>query len=736
MATITVDQLIGLLPNVDLHVMEGACDGVQNITTPAPFFVAPELAIKVPLKTGQTSLLLIEAPAAVGKTMLAEAISHRTGGSLWNLAAFNVGDDTFVGRIGKCFGDELYSTIMNRLAQGDFLVILDALDEGRLRAGDDNFLAFLKTLAERLNKPRQRPCVIVLGRPESIELAALSFDDHTFAHLEIEFFEREAANDLIAKQLDSLCTRDGLARLHRQHRQAFAKARDMFFERAVEVLGARARGGEISWNNPAVRSFLGYAPVLVAVAKYLATVDEAHEYRVLEDNLRETKVSAGPTAAWELFGNILDGILEREQRKACDVIKPRLTAAAAKSCWAAWETLYTATEQRLRLLSRGLNHHRKPKRGDLGIQDSLFPAGLDPELRDEYEKAIRDHLPDHPFLMGKGPDGFAGEVFRDDTYAWALDSNDVTAQQKERVRSRLGKMEKFSPIFAQSLLARAGSRCQPPQVPQVRAADLGFVYDSLASSFQKSHFRLYEREDDEWMIATFQDVAERIQDLTLHVSPVGGQVLFPRHLINANINVSGGVALGVEGFAFYLGPNVELTSSVLEINGDVTVQTGNVEVREEHRHVILEALECVHGQKAPRVDGQGLLTTQWQNPRYPWERFALQPKPDDNDIAEFGEELVKAIRTIGIRGWSFLNLEDSKIAKEFPITLRTKLESAGILGKPRLMSASGHLDEKPSVNSTARSILMRNPEALAKWQLPDEIRLMLRAAGHGGSLAP
>lgn len=368
----------------------------------------------------------------------------------------------------------------------------------------------------------------------------------------------------------------------------------------------------------------------------------------------------------------------------------------------------------MRLLSRGLNHHqRKRKREDLDIQDSFFLAGLDPELRGEYESAIRDHLPDHPFLLGKGPDGFAGEVFRDDTYAWALDSDDVTAQQKEWVRARLGEMEKFSPIFAQSLLARAGSRHQPPQV---RAADLGLVYDSLASSFHKSHFRLYE--DDRWMIATFRDFAERIPDLTLHASPVGGRVLFPRHLVNANINVSGGVALGVEDFAFYLGPNVELTSSMLEINGDVTVQTGTFEVREEHRHVILEALECVHGQKAPRVDGQGLLTAQWQNPRYPWERFASQPKPDDNDIAEFGKELVTAIRTIGIRGWSFLNLEDASIAKAFPETLRVKLESAGILGKPRPISVSGHPDKKPSVNSTARSMLMRNPWALSKVAAP------------------
>lgn len=118
MATITVDQLIGLLPNVDLHVREGASDGVQNITTAAPFFVAPELAIKRPLNTGQTSLLLIEAPAAVGKTMLAEEISRRTGGSLWNLGAFSVGAYTFVGQIGTCFGDELYSTIMIAACSG------------------------------------------------------------------------------------------------------------------------------------------------------------------------------------------------------------------------------------------------------------------------------------------------------------------------------------------------------------------------------------------------------------------------------------------------------------------------------------------------------------------------------------------------------------------------------------------------------------------------------------------
>src|SRR5207249_4245303 len=197
------------------------------------------------------------------------------------------------------------------------------------------------------------------------------------------------------------------------------------------------------------------------------------------------------------------------------------------------------------------------------------------------------------------------------------------------------------------------------------------------TSFQESHLRLYEREDERWMIATLQDPAARIPDLTLHVSPVGERVLFPRRLANANINVSGGVALGLEGSAFYLGPNVELTSSKLEINGDLTVQTGNVEVSEEHRHVILKAVECVHGQRAPRVDGQGLLTAQWPKPRYPWERFVPQPEPDD--IAEFGQELVDEIRAIGIRGWSFLNLEDSKIAKEFPAPLRKKLESAGIL---------------------------------------------------------
>jgi hypothetical protein len=286
----------------------------------------------MPLNTGQTSLLLIEAPAAVGKSMLAEEISYRTGASLWNLGAFHVGDDTFIGRIGKCFGDELYSTIMKRLAQGDFLVILDALDEGRLLAGDDNFLPFLTTLAERLKEPRQRPCVIILGRADSIELALLTFDERTCAHLEIEFFEREAANDLVAKQLDSLCASRSLAPLHRQHRGAFAKARDAFFERAAEVLGARPKGAEISWNNPAVRSFLGYAPVLVAVAEYLVTVEEARDYGVLEEKLHRTQVSAGPTAAWELFGKTLDRILEREQQKATG---DGLTATAAKFSWTA-----------------------------------------------------------------------------------------------------------------------------------------------------------------------------------------------------------------------------------------------------------------------------------------------------------------------------------------------------------------------------------------------------------------
>ena len=107
MTNITFDELISRLP---------ASTRLPLVDSPGPMaeapdhkesFVAPTLLNVWPPET-RTSVVLVSARGAVGKTTLAGEIASKTGGHLWPLGKFQVGHTFLEGALVKAYGDDAY----------------------------------------------------------------------------------------------------------------------------------------------------------------------------------------------------------------------------------------------------------------------------------------------------------------------------------------------------------------------------------------------------------------------------------------------------------------------------------------------------------------------------------------------------------------------------------------------------------------------------------------------------
>jgi hypothetical protein len=645
----TLDDLIGALPHFPASErLELAEETAEGFLYPGqktdPLFVQPELAVKEDrgIVPNETSVILIEAPAAVGKSMLARELARRTGGSVWNLAESNVADNTFVGTVAQSFGYDRLGDVMTRLQRSDMFVILDALDETRLRSGDNNFVRFLEDICKLFKEKRSRPALVLLGRGMSAELASLYLMAHleqevAFAHLEIRFFGEEAAKDFIDRRLDFLFEKEKKSLLHRQNRSVFEEVRDTLFRQVSQLLTYQTAAEGISWADAAVRSFLGYAPVLVAISTFLKGEEgEDPQYHKLTNFLRKTHVGSGRSAVWRLFVQIVDAILEREQEKVRQRLEDRFGDRAKRLGWNKWECIYGPHEQRIRLLARNLKFQHGP-----------LPQELHRDLRDEYEKAMKDQIEDHPFL-GSDADGFAGLVFRDDTYAWMLASDSVGSEQKHGLRVRLTqKNYSFSPILSHSLLARSSGT---GEAPIVEAADLGFIYESLTSetsSGENFWLNVYQDDADSKISASFTRQDED-EELIFTAMPSTEGILFPRRLTNVAVSVNSPVTLGTENLGLILGPGVNLECS------HIRIAASNVIIRiegprgakapEDERQLLLLARSCEHKYEPLTVYGdRELLKIQWENPQYPWVEYQL-PLPSEDELA--GEHWLRTLTAL------------------------------------------------------------------------------------------
>jgi hypothetical protein len=529
------------------------------------------------------------------------------------------------------FGPTGLGNVYAELQAGRLFLVIDALDEARMKVNEAAFFAFLGDIAH-LAKQSKGTSFVLLGRTQICETAWLVLEE---AQVQVGLYviepftldQAERYIDVRAKAFSEKASANVDA-----HYSTFKEARDLILDRLGQALTSQGRV-----ENGLTRQVLGYAPVLDAVAVMLA---QEGNYA----SLRESLSKSGSTpprgelhTATGLLRHVVDRILEREhEQKLLHNLRPALSPVAEACGWMQWHSLYGADEQCARLLALVL-----------GVRPKLA-AGLPRELAVEYEDRLSSWLPEHPFLR----DGrvFANPVFESYVLARALRTNlgDLRSAAERRVASSEYRPSRLLAEFY--LSDEVDSEIYP-----IPADHVGPLYDSLQSAetdivFVRLTVQGADPQDEEdqspqddsevefeFVSATEEgEQPERQEGFVFSVPTTpASRIVFGRYLRDASITVPCKVTLGRGESEFEIGPSVAIRARQLELLCETLVVGGKTRPRitsDPDTAVVLEAVSCdslVTRKPVAHVD----LRVSWAGAdAFPWTDFyselAAQVKAD------------------------------------------------------------------------------------------------------------
>jgi hypothetical protein len=619
----TLQEVVETLPSFrNPPNLVGEYPRVRHPDAEDPLFVAPSLILQQP--EGHPSVVLISAPAAIGKTMLAGELARLIDGPLWDLAQFRVGSNFIEGTLLKSYGAVEAGRVLTQLANGDACIVLDALDEAGVRAGTSGFDEFMHDLCAATSAPRPRPAFVVLARADTADLIAMYLEEEPvpYARYSIDFFDKNAAKEVIRRRLDKAHAEQSAP--HRDHAAAFEAAMTQLLDLVVAALSPRTND---PWAEEHIRSFVGYPPVLAAIATFL----DVPNFGALQSELREERFLrwSGDSAAWRMLNEIIEGLLRREQGKLVSNVRPRMEPGAQSHGWDAWESLYQPPEQRSRLLHWVLGEP---------LQHAL-PSDLSGPLRDPYEDAVTAMLPEHPFRGEQ--ERFANVVFREYLFAYGLVEGDAITRSK--LRDRLHSDGYLpTPLLARFLL----NATEADGESLVEAQDFGILYDSLTSE---------ARQEGEVSVFVWNDAADEDahaliivgdrSEVAFLVTDVEHGISIGRSLSQSVIDVASDLRL--EHRNARLGPNVQIECSTFrlramelqvlaEVDGDVLIMAESYDDGGSPPRLRVHEL---------RVHGKG-LRVYWQNVRYPWVNYKIDEVAEEVSDASLASALVDLSRIL------------------------------------------------------------------------------------------
>ncbi|MBB4620025.1 hypothetical protein [Sphingomonas abaci] len=355
-------------------------------------------------------VILVSAPGAVGKSTLARQIASLTGAVYLDLAkAEPVGGNTLSGGLVK-------SGLLNDWLAGAAALLIDGLDEARLKVTQEGFEAFLADIAY-LCGSRSIPTVL-FGRTGAIQDTWLFLEDKmNVAVLEIGFYPAAIAERFAQARLHA-------ANPENAHLQAGYRALSTLLERLRQ-----------DTQNDGDR-FAGYAPVLQAVAERVS--------KESNPSILISQVEKGEQPV--TLQAVISAILLREQQKLQTL---NFEDAGLK------QALYHPGEQLQRLISRV--YHLAPP--------PLPP--MSPSDTQTYSSALETWVPEHPFLDGAIT--AASAVF-DAVITGAALRDPKTANQA--ATRELAKGAAANPFLAEFYFGSSDNQYIPPE-------HVGLIYTSL-----------------------------------------------------------------------------------------------------------------------------------------------------------------------------------------------------------------------------------------------------------------
>jgi len=319
--------------------------------------------------TEKPAILLVGALGASGKTTSAHALAFDTKLPIFDLAKHKpVADNTLTGVLTSAYQTEQVGQILEGLSKGNHGVIIDGLDEGRSKTTELGFEAFLDDLIVR-SKGAKSTAIVIFGRSQVLI--------NTWVYL----IDNNADVGLIHLQPFDL----NRAKLYIDAYVGNRKAsQNSMYEKARDnLLKNLGKAFESSENNTdAFLMFIGYPPVLDAIAILLKTITNYHNIN------QQLSGSSSRNLEIDLLIRISRYLLQRErQEKALPNFINNFSKQADEVLAAKLrKSLFNPEEQCARLLSYALN--------------IPFPKRIieDLALNQQYEKALETWLLEHPFL--------------------------------------------------------------------------------------------------------------------------------------------------------------------------------------------------------------------------------------------------------------------------------------------------------------------------------------------------
>jgi hypothetical protein len=575
-------------------------------------FVEAELRLRDDYDDLAAPIWFVAAPGAVGKSTLAKAISARTNAVYLDLAkAETVAGNYLTGGLVK-------NQLLDEWRKSQTTILIDALDEARLRVTQNSFEDFLSDV-ETLARGRKLP-VVFFGRVGIVDEAWLILSDNgLFCPIfDIGFFDRDRSELFIMATLDRLA-RDpkkysALATGLSNHRAGYQRAISSFvtgLEKAASADGSK---------------FFGYAPVLEAVATSLAEVT----------NPARLNDEAQKAMQGEILIELSNQILDREATK----LRNQLPGSISESLKL---NLYERDEQLTRL---GGQIYQLPV--------PLSLKGLSPELIAAYENAVSGFLPNHPFLDGTSRNA-SGAVFAAAINGHALfsKSREIVSAAQQHAGNGPHTPNPFLIDFylSEATRGKEGHADKLPEVPLVPPEDVVALYESVrARAAARDIVRLTvegEEGDEADVEILIMSAETQIQFRIQLRTSQAGALRFGRQVNGVAIDAPQLDVIIGSGYPVEIVAPVSINVARISFDcPELVVARGDRADDSEDTAVILEARELLktNVNKVPVIRKGAELSVWWPNAtNFPWSHFA-GPAESDNGT-DIGDGL-RALRRL------------------------------------------------------------------------------------------
>lgn len=562
----SLQELAKLLRANDAAPISEKSVGRGFITDPSPVpgYVWPTLTIES--WPANATVLLIEAAGAVGKTAAAQALAAELNWPLFRSERAQVGDGSLSGTIMGSLG--FTTDYVKRVALGQAGVVVDSLDEAHFRAGTENLLGFIRNILEvsgaqiLSGRSTGAPSVVVFSRSDTAIYVRQLFADENvpLATLSVDFFHLESAREFIRSYMNQryaqIEPKDPSYNIQNLAPIPFQRLRDARLQSIAEVVGSADITVDDDWSE--VQDFLGYAPVLVAVAESLAV-----------RNPMSVPSKLAATKQGELLAEIIQAILQRETGKFKEQLSSRLTSSVpADEPDANWAHLYSESEQcsRLAAFAAGLP------------APTLYSSGLPQQAQVIYEEAAEAFLPNHPFLKGRG---FASVVFAD--YVYARVSSDTASAAMLGV-DPIGLVRGVGPFFSRFISRERHNSEGSPVIPERLASTVISSWnqeaDLLRADASSSSLLLLTDGPCElycWRSLRARDdgATPLTEEIEFEIDDMSGAMTIPSGIRNTLVTTDSGLVLGDGEKTFAMGPSVWIRAEYIESSAEtIRVESG------------------------------------------------------------------------------------------------------------------------------------------------------------------